>query len=253
MTMSPYNPKYIALSQGLLIAFSLVNSFEPKYFFEFYILYFIVIIGITSVMFYRNNPMLRDRKYMSEAVKARTLYEEKSVENLINSDKEFLEETMRQAGKMMKNLFIYFIFIIAIYILYSEVLSKVINGQGTPLYRFVIFLVFYEVFYGISFLLYRTTGMTSAVGSSMAMAPRSYKITDSGVVATDRSGTTLHIIHLQDAEINVNREKKFVEIKPDAKKGIPYKLRLYTNDVDKVSELLNRLKNKKIPSKEEKS
>jgi len=47
---SPYNAKYIALTQAMIIGFSLVNSFYPKYFIEFYVLYFVVFLAISGVM-----------------------------------------------------------------------------------------------------------------------------------------------------------------------------------------------------------
>lgn len=241
---SPFNKKYIGLSQSLMILMALASSFFPKYFFDFYILYFLAIMAFSSVMMYRNNPMLRDRKYMTEAARSRTLYEEKNVESLIQSDKEYLEQTMKQATKMFKNLFIYILFIIIAYIVYTQGIDKIIaqpNIVSSPYEKFGIFLGVYELFFIASFSISRSTGMYSMAGS-MSMAPKSYKITDKGVVATDKSSTIFHAIHLKEAEITINREKKYVEISPKGQRSVPYKLRLYTNDVDRVSELLKRLK-----------
>jgi uncharacterized membrane protein len=249
---SPYNAKYIALTQAMIIGFSLVNSFYPKYFIEFYVLYFVVFLAISGVMMYRSNPMLRDRKYISEAIKSRTIYEEKNVDQLIQSDQDYMKQMMAQASKSMKMLGLYVLFLIVVYLVYSQGINRIQSEpaiRDNALLRFAVFIAVYEIMYLSSFLLYRRGGLASLAGS-MVMAPRSYRITEKGIVSTDQSRTVLHLTHLKESEVQVNRDKKYIEIVPRGNgRSMPFRLRLYSNDVDKVSELVNRIK--RLASREE--
>jgi uncharacterized membrane protein len=73
------------------------------------------------------------------------------------------------------------------------------------------------------------------------MAPFSYKITEKGIVGSGGMSTFLHAKHLLDANISVNREKHYVEI-DSVQAKLPYKLRLYSSDVDKVVDYIERIK-----------
>lgn len=241
MSSSAYNPfnwKFILLSQVMMILFSLVLSFFPKYFIEFYILYIIVYLGITSVIVMRSNPLLRERRSLGEITAARTLYEEKKATDLINKDEDYLKETTEVMKKNMSSLGIMFLYLIILIILYNYVIIKFVTSISDTLYRFGFYVLYFELLYGVSFLINRRV---LRFQTNIPMAPTSYKITEKGVIATDRSGLFLPAKYLLNAQISPNRDKKYVEIKSSDSK-FPFHVRLYSPDIDKITELIERVK-----------
>ncbi|WP_338600967.1 DUF2208 family protein [Sulfolobus tengchongensis] len=240
MSASGYNPfnwKFILLSQVMMILFSLVLSFFPSYFIEFYILYILVYLGITSVIMMRSNPLLRERRSLGEITAARTLYEEKKANELINKDEEYIKETTEVMKKNFSSLGIMFLYMIILIIVYNYVVIHFVKTISDTLYKFGFFVLYFELLYGVSFLLNRRV---LRFQTNIPMAPTSYRITEKGIIATDKSGVFLPSKYLVDAEISQNRDKKYVEIKSASK--FPFHVRLYSQDIDKILELLDRVK-----------
>ncbi|MFP3188822.1 MAG: DUF2208 family protein, partial [Sulfolobaceae archaeon] len=100
---NPYNWKMILISQGLMILMSFVLSLYPQYFLPVYVLYIVVIMGISSVMMAKSNPMLAERKYMGEIYKSNTLFEEKNAGSLIQKDMEYVQKMQQLAVANFKS------------------------------------------------------------------------------------------------------------------------------------------------------
>lgn len=235
---NPFNWKFILLSQVMMILFSLVLSYFPKYFIEFYILYILVYLGITSVIMMRSNPLLRERKSLGEINTAKTLYEEKKANELINKDEEYLKDTAEVMKKNFSALGIMFLYLIILIVIYNYVVIKFVTSISDTLYRFGFYVLYFELLYGVSFILNRRV---IRFQTNIPMAPTSYRITEKGIIATDRSGIFLPSKYLIDAEIYQNRDKKYIEIKSNTSK-FPFHIRLYSQDIDKIAELLERVK-----------
>ncbi|AAK40732.1 DUF2208 domain-containing protein [Saccharolobus solfataricus] len=234
---NPFNWKFVLLSQVMMILFSLVLSFFPKYFIEFYILYILVYLGITSVIMMRSNPLLRERRSLGEIANARTLYEEKKASELVNQDEEYLKETTEVMKKNFSSMGIMFLYMIILILVYNYVIIRFVTNIDNTLYKFGFFVLYFELLYGVSFLMNRRV---LKFQTNIPMAPTSYKITEKGIIATDRSGVFLPSKYLIDAQISQNRDKKYIEIRSSSK--FPFQVRLYSQDIDKVSELIERVK-----------
>lgn len=235
---NPFNWKFVLLSQVMMILFSLVLSYFPKYFIEFYILYIIVYLGITSIIMMRSNPLLRERRSLSEISSARTLYDEKKASELINKDEQYLKETTEVMKKNLSSLGLMFLYLIILIILYNYVILRFVTSITDTLFRFGFYVLYFELLYAVSFVLNRRV---LKFQTNIPIAPMSYKITEKGVIATDKSGIFLPSKYLVDAEIFPNRDMKYVEIKSTTSK-FPFHIRLYSYDIDKIIELLDRVK-----------
>ncbi|EWG08313.1 MAG: hypothetical protein ASUL_01630 [Candidatus Aramenus sulfurataquae] len=235
-TINPYNWKYALISQVYLVALSFVLTYRPQYFIEVVALYFVFFTGLTFYMMSKSNPLLRDRKLLYEISSSRVLYEEKNVSDIINKDKEYVEEYTKFAKRSFSMLGIYLVYLVAIYFLYSNV-TKIADAQ-VALYRLLVYLVYFEALYLFAFFVFRRIVRPASLS---VMAPVSYKITEKGIMSSGGMSMFLHAKHLLNSNIVVNKEKRFVEIDSTQAK-MPYKVRLYSNDVDKVLDFIERVK-----------
>ncbi|MCY0860215.1 MAG: DUF2208 domain-containing protein [Sulfolobaceae archaeon] len=233
---SPYNWKMILLSQVSMLAFSYVLSLYPQYFLPIYIVYMIVMFGVMSYFMYRSNPMLRERVSLREIANARVIYEEKKAKELMEKDTEYLKYMTEVSMKTMRMLLYMIVYLIAIWILYYTFLLKYIGTFKAGIDKFIVYVVFFEALYVFNVLVY--SRMMKPVQISV-MAPTGYKITEKGILGD--GGVFLHSKYLLNANIDVNREKKYVEISSGESK-LPFKIRLYTDDVDKLLAYIERLK-----------
>jgi len=194
-------------------------------------------MGVTTAIAMRNNPMLSERKYLPEIVNSRTLFEEKRAGELIQKDEEFLKKMQEFAMTNIKSLGIFLLYFVVILFLYYDVLSRIV-AHFIGYDRFAIYIIYFETLYLFNMFVYRRIVKVQMLE---VMAPQSYKITEKGILSTDKSGIYLHSRHLINAEIIDNREKKYVEIHSITSK-LPYKIRLYTTEIDRLLEVLDRVK-----------
>ena len=195
-------------------------------------------MGVTTAIAMRNSPMLSERKYLPEIMNSRTLFEEKRAGELIQRDEEYLKKMQELAVANLKSLGFFILYFIVILILYYNVLSRIVN-HFIGYDRFAIYIVYFEALYLFNMFVYNRRIVK--VQMVEVMAPQSYKITEKGILSTDKSGIYLHSRHLINAEIIDNREKKYVEIHSTTSK-LPYKIRLYTTEIDRLLEVLDRVK-----------
>ncbi|QKQ99824.1 DUF2208 domain-containing protein [Metallosphaera tengchongensis] len=236
-TPNPYNWKFALISQTYLVVISIVLGFYPKYFLIAFITYFIVMMGITFSMTYKSNPMLRDRKLMVEVANSNTLYEEKNANDLITKDEDYQREYMQFAKKNMTMLFSYLIYIVVLFFVYGYI-SKFASAQTDPYYRLGVYLVYFEIIYLFGFFVYRRLFKPSMMST---MAPLSYKVTEKGIIGSGGMSVFLHAKHLLNSNLIVNKEKRYVEI-DSVEAKYPYKIRLYAKDLDKLLDMLERVK-----------
>lgn len=234
---NPYNWKMILLTQSWLILFSFILTYFPQYYLEVFIAYFVIIMAISFSTMYRTNPILRDRKLLYEIVNSRTLYEEKDVTKLILADREYQKQYTEAAKKNLVVLLVYIVYIIALFILYPHIVSFAKTQQ--QYLKLAIYLIYFEALYLFGFVMYRQVFSKATMLS--IMAPPNYKINEKGIVSGKGASIFLHARYLIDSEIVVNKENHYVEI-DSTKKNLPYKIRLYTNDVNKVLDYLERVK-----------
>ncbi len=237
---NPYsNWRFIALSQFSVIFISALISFFPQYYILGYIIYLAISLSLTSLLTFRSNPMLRERKYMGEIMKSKTIYEEKNAREMMNKDEEYMKiykQMLKRNGYSMLYLVGYLVVVLIIYDVVFDRYRTMFGSNHLDLFlAFFLSLdavVLANIFISRKFL----KGATSQV-----MAPQAYRITEKGVIASDATGVFLHSRHLPSSDINVNREKRYVEIRSNTIK-LPYDIRLYTRDIDKLLDVLERVK-----------
>ncbi|ARM75818.1 DUF2208 domain-containing protein [Acidianus manzaensis] len=235
---NPYNWKMITLTQVWLIVISVVLTYFPKYYIEAFIAYFVIIMAISFSMMYKTNPMFRDRKLLYEIMNSRTLYEEKDVTKLMMADKEYQKQYTDMIKKNFSMMGIYLVYIIVLIILYGHIISYADSNPDLYM-RLAIYLVYFEALYGVGIFMYRKVLRPTSMLTTMA--PPNYKINEKGIVSGKGTSIFLHAKYLLDSEITVNKENHYVEI-DSTKKNLPYKIRLYSNDIDKVLDYIERIK-----------
>jgi uncharacterized membrane protein len=213
-----------------------VLSLYPQYFLPVYILYLIVIFAVTALISYRSNPLLQQRKYISEINSARILFEEKDARKLIEDDKDYLNYMASVASKNLRAFLIMFIYTIFILVFYTFYLVKIIESLSEGYQKFIIYIIYFESLFLINFFV---TRKYITFTQFSVIAPIKYKITERGIIGD--AGAVLHAKFLLNAQIMTNWEKKYIEL--DAKNsGYPFKVRLYTDDIEKVKEIIERVK-----------
>jgi len=234
--MNPYNWKFVLISQIGLFVISFVLSIYPEYFLPVYILYLVVIFAITSIITYRSNPILRERKYLSEINSSRVLYEERNAKEIMEKDVEYLQYVTSVASKNLRSMGIMFIYTIFILLFYSFYLVKIIENITEGYIKFLIYIVYFESLFLLNYFIIRRY---TYISQFTIIAPMKYKITEKGILGD--SGTVLHSRHLLNAIVTTNYQKKYVEIEATSS-GYPFKIRLYTDNVDRVKEVIERVK-----------
>ncbi|MEM1626142.1 MAG: DUF2208 family protein [Sulfolobaceae archaeon] len=233
---NPYNWRFVLISQVGLFVISFVLSIYPEYFLPVYILYLIIIFGVTSIITYRSNPILRERKYISEINSSRVLYEQKNVKEIMEKDTEYLQYIASVASKNLRSMLIMFAYTIFILLFYSFYLVKIIENISEGYIKFIIYIIYFESLFLLNFFLMRRY---INIAQFSIVAPMKYKITEKGILGD--AGTVLHSRHLLNAIITPNYQKNYVEIEAKSS-GYPFKIRLYTDNVDKVKDILDRVK-----------
>jgi len=235
---NPYNWKFLLFTQVWLIIISIVLTYYPQYYFEVIILYIIVIFGFTFFMTYKSNPVFRDRKLLYEIVNSRTIYEEKDVTKLIMADQEYQKQYMDSIKRNFRMLGFYIVYLAILFFAYQYII-KFADSQ-TLTYRLLVYLAYFEALFGIGFFVSRKI-LAPSISNMAPMALPSYKITEKGIVSGKGYSVFLHAKYLLNSEITINREKHYIEI-DSTKQKLPYKVRLYSQDIDKVLDYIERVK-----------
>ncbi|MCY0850535.1 DUF2208 domain-containing protein [Sulfuracidifex metallicus] len=238
---NPYsNWRYILLSQfSILFISALLSVFPPQYYIYGYVIYLVVVMSITFFISFRSNPLLKERKYMGEIMKSRTIFEEKDVKEIMEKDEEYIKkykESLKRNGYFM----LYFVVYLAIIlVIYDDVLG--IYRKMFAANHLELFLVFFVTLDAITLINIFLSRKVMKGATSQTMAPTKYRVTERGIISSDATGVFLHARHLPNSEVIENREKRYVEIKSNTIK-LPYDIRLYTKDIDRLLDAIERVK-----------
>jgi uncharacterized membrane protein len=233
---NPYNWKMILISQTAMLTMSAILSFYPEYFLPFYILYIIIIMGVSTYMAQKSNPLLAERKYLQEIVKAPTLFEEKKALDLAMKDEEYQTMFREYTSKTMRSLGIMFLYMILLISFYYLAFDKIVT-QYQGVQRFLIYVAYFEALFLFNFFVYRRLIQFRMME---VVAPNSYKVTTKGIASTDVTGVVLHFRHLAEANITVNADKSYVEVDSRTSK-LPFRVRLYSKDLQRLKEAVEKL------------
>ncbi|MGC9106236.1 MAG: DUF2208 family protein [Thermoprotei archaeon] len=233
---NPYNWKMILVSQTAMLAMSAVLSFYPEYFLPFYILYIVIIMGVSMYIAQKSNPLLSERKYFQEIVKAPTLFEERRALDLAMRDEEYQAMFREYTSKTMRSLGIMFLYMILLIAFYYLAFDKLVT-QYQGMQRFLIYVGYFEALFLFNFFVYRRLVQFRMME---VVAPNSYKVTTKGIASTDVTGIVLHFRHFVGAKITVNADKSYVEVDSSTSK-LPFRVRLYSNDLQRLKEAIEKL------------
>jgi len=233
---NPYNWKMIVISQAAMLALSAVLSFYPQYFLAFYILYIFVIMGVSLYMAQKSNPLMSQRKYLSEVVKAPSIFEERKAMEVAMRDDEYQAMLRDYTSQTLRSLGIMFLYMLLLIAFYYTVFVRITENY-VGLYRFLAYVTYFEALFLFNFFVYRRIVKFRMME---VVAPSNYKITIKGIASTDVTGLVLYFKHLSDARITVNPDKSYIEIDSQSSK-LPYRVRLYSKDLQRLKEAVEKL------------
>ena len=233
---NPYNWKMIVISQVAMLLMATALSFYPEYFIEVYIAYLIIIMGVSTYMAQKSNPLLSQRKYLGEVAKAPVLFEEKNTDEIAAKDEEYQAMMREFASQSMRSLGFYFLYMIALLAVYYLVFSRIVVDY-VGVMRFVLYVAYFEALFLFNYFVVRNMVKFRMME---VIAPRSYRLTLKGIFSTDMSGIVLHASQLSEAKVTINPEKSYIEIDSTSAK-LPFRVRLYTRDLQRLKVSLERL------------
>lgn len=207
------------ISQISIVLMALVSTFlPPSYRIIVFILYFIVIMGITFRRARTWSKMPPQKELGS------LLFKEANATKIAMTDKELISELKKQVTASMSLLLLSFLVII-LFPLYNSTIYPLTQLLFSTLFEnevlanFLTILVMYEFIFGILFLL-RSLVMRKYKFSNI-MLPQSFAVYRKGVVLNNR----FFIEFSQNYCYEYNPKRRYVELR-DKRSGM--RIRLYT-------------------------
>ncbi|MEM1638575.1 MAG: DUF2208 family protein [Desulfurococcaceae archaeon] len=218
----------IAIQVASMILFALISAAAPGYMLLFFIIYFAIIMLITSKM-----AMGGLKKV--EQMKGSPIFKEENATTVMASDTLLIQEVKEQFKSPMLMMILSFAFVLIIPPVYWSYISPYIENlikQSTTnefVVRFIVFLAFYVFMIAVLYLP-RTLIMRGIKQKKQLYYPRVYAIYKEGVVIEGRL-----LEYSRDMCYKVNSKRHFVEIHGDK---LPFIVRLYTLETSKLADRL---------------
>ena len=220
--------------QGSIILISLVTALVPQYYWLFFLLYFVIIMG---VMFRSTRKMT---KIPPSSELGAPLFKEKQAVKIALLDKTLSEELKKQATASMMMLGMT-VLVLALFYAYRalafgpvhEILTQYFDNP--VLVTFLDFLIMYEVVTGLLSL--PRFALMGKLTAANIMLPQRFVVYRKGIVANDR----FFIEFSSDMCYTYDLKRKYVEVRSISKKGA--RIRLYT---DSISTLVEKIKSLNI-------
>lgn len=222
---------YQLYSQIMIIILAVLNTYYPQYL-SFTFIVFIAISFAMSFLRLRSQTRGPSLEQLKEIRGSKKLYEEESAEvlRLMALDTQLTQEMKPLVISSFLSLFAIFITLAWYYLYFNFAGSLVHDPSLTDSFRFLIFLIGYEVPYAIMFVISFRQNKTS---KSFAQIPRSYALFESGLVG---QGIVIKS-PMNSYDIKLDSKRRFVElVGKDEKK--PVRIRLYSSKPDELFELI---------------
>lgn len=230
------------MGQAIIPVFAAVVTWYPQFTTPFFILYFIVIMGIMFIITRRTmrGGKKEDEKFVRksrEIVRAKT----KEIQSLMLRDEKLAADMKAQLPSMLF-IFVPFIIIIMMFPILGGIVS-VMTKEGTT-ERFLANIGLYEMFFMVS--IFSTIAMKISAkrrGYSSLLVPTDYIVTEKGLVATVGAQKIVLKFPIKAKRIHVDEERGFVEIDADvgglmSMHDVPPRLRLYSKKPRELWEIL---------------
>lgn len=218
--------------QVMILSLAVLNTYFPQYLIYTFIVFIAISLFITfsrmKTQFKKASP-----EQLREVKESRKVYEEESIEvsRLMALDTELTREIRPLAVSSFLSMFV-LIIILVWYQAYFNYASSLTSNSSSNSFRFLIFLIGYEVPYAIMAVV--NLRQNKAL-KNFVQIPRSYTLFEQGLV-----GQGVFIKHPMDNyDIKLDLERKFVEIVSRDEKN-PQRIRLYSSKPDELFRLIKK-------------
>lgn len=236
----PSRLKMLLLGQASILLISFISALFPQYYFLVAIAYAIIIAGVFS---YSARKMSR-RPAREEL--GRVLFRENNAIKIAMFDKELHDELMKQMKSVMFSMGS-FILVLILFPAYRAYLAPYVNSilesyfTNEQLASFLNFLIMYEFIFLLMSII--RIIISRKYPPVQIMLPQKYIVYRRGILVNDRFFTEFTKDHCYE----YNPQRHYIEIR--GKHNPAFKLRLYSENIAKLKEILDE--EKTIPMCEE--
>ncbi|MFP3295319.1 MAG: DUF2208 domain-containing protein [Caldisphaera sp.] len=234
--------KSTLLNQAYIILYSILAAILGVN----YLLFILVIVFVIISMFLQNylsgSPIGKNTK-AHEVLQGKRLYHEPETRSIQMKDKQIMVDFQEQSRFTMYTTIGMFIGLIYFFVLFKYVpdLSRYLENFITN-YRidlFLGFLIYFEGYFAITML--NTMWAVSRIKKlPMVNVPSQYTVTDKGIVIKGMLSTKGIAFPLpNETNVNINEERRFVEIIKEGKRTIT-KLRFYSKNPKRLYEIIKK-------------
>jgi len=238
--MSRYMLLQYGLGAALMVVFAYVNANYPEHTGLFFVLYFLVFMGVLLLLTGRQaRGILREIEQVS---KGEVIYEVPASEVAKLREKDF-ENTRPELAAQAKYAMMPFLIILLFLTLYSlpwvrDTFLSIGESltQDVKLANFLSFLTFYGVFYVLSVVVGTLARRSQSRTGTLQIASK-YRVTSRGIIIDDR----LPIAFPIKGRMTVNTRRKFVELELEQQimgSKVKQRVRLYNPEPSKLAALL---------------
>lgn len=222
---------YQLYSQIMILILAVLNTYYPEYL-GFTFIVFIIISSAMSFLRLRSQLRGPSLEQLKEVRGSKKIYEEESagVLRLMASDTQLTQEMKPLAISSFLSIFAIFITLAWYYLYFNFARSLTNDPSLADSFRFLVFLIAYEVPYAIMAVISLSQNKAS---KSFAQIPRNYALFELGLAG---QGIVIKF-PMDNYEIKLDSKRKFVElVGKDEKK--PVRIRLYSSKPDELFEMI---------------
>jgi uncharacterized membrane protein len=225
----------LVIGQLYLILLALVLAAAPQYYLYVFILYFVAIMGFSTIVSRRR---FKTSIPIEEIERSRTLLKEDKAFEIAMED----EELLKLLGGQMRTLLLTLAFLPLYYVIFRfvranhDMLAESIAsllGTSTTVGAFLVWLGAFEVMYVVSFASRRLL-MRGQV--SIPVVPRSFTVTQKGILIRGGMGQAISFPLEESTKVEYDDKRRYVEISTAS----GARIRLYTKNLKKLLEAIEK-------------
>jgi len=234
--------KSTLLNQAYIILYSILAAIIGVNYLLFILVIVFVIISMFLQSYLSGSPIGKNTK-AHEVLQGKRLYHEPETRSIQMKDKQIMVDFQEQSRFTMYTTIGMFIGLIYFFVFFKYVpdLSRYLENFITN-YRIDLllgFLIYFEGYFAITML--NTMWAVSKIKKlPMVNVPSQYTVTDKGIVIKGMLSTKGIAFPLpNETNVNINEERRFVEIIKEGKRTIT-KLRFYSKNPKRLYEIIKK-------------
>ncbi|MEM3659034.1 MAG: DUF2208 family protein [Thermoproteota archaeon] len=222
---------YQIYGQIMILTLAVLNTYYPEYLTYTFIV-FVVISIIPTYLRMRTQMKGSHSGQLKEIKESKKIYEEggSEVSRLMALDAQLTQEMKPLAVLSILSIFVFIFILLVWYPMYFNFASSLTGDSSLNSFRFLVFLIGYEVPYAIMTLI---SFRQNKVSKNFAQIPRSYAIFEKGLAA---QGVVIRF-PIDNYEVKLDSKRKFVEIVSKDEKR-PQRIRLYSSQPSELFRLI---------------